>query len=98
MTNTDLRTAIEGRVWVVENVKNRAKSMETIFALDDMYLRIKKDSKIGKGPLLSEIKSAIHWIRYKSHVVGTSCCRRCRHTQWQNCKCFVTKTNAFSRD
>jgi hypothetical protein len=88
----DIRTSIEGYIWIIRNIKNRSKKIESIFLLDDLYLRITKTYP----QLTAEIKDAIRGIQYESAVVGTSCCRRCRYTKWQDCKCFITKTNAFA--
>ena len=93
----DLRTAIEGRVWVIENVLNRAKSMENIFALDDLYIHISSHKHLSKTSLLKKVKKGIRWTMWTSHCVGTSCCRHCRRTQYQDCNCFVTRTKAFSQ-
>ena len=93
MSLRDIRTAIEGKQWIIHSCRNRARIIETIFELDDLYQQISKDS--SKAPLLKTIKHAIRREQWTCHVVGASCCRRCRYTEFQNCRCFLTKTGAF---
>ncbi len=88
----DIRTAIEGNFWVAAHVGNPAKRVESIFALQDLGLKISRDSKLCTGSLRKDIKYVLRMVNTgacTSAIMGSYCCRHCRYTRWGYCKCAI---------
>ena len=63
MRTQDISTAIQGHLWVVENVNNPNKCIESIFALEDLRTQISNDKRLNAGPLMIEINKAMDTIQ-----------------------------------
>jgi hypothetical protein len=88
MTVADLRTAIEGMSWVIDKTLNRAKVAETIFELQDLRLLILKHRRYHR--LLPTVNYALRLPQAGPAMCGARCCRRCRYTQWGDCRCWLS--------
>jgi hypothetical protein len=88
MTVADLRTAMEGMSWIIATALNRAKVAETIFALQDLRLRILRNRRYHR--LLPAVNRTLRQIQTGVAMCGARCCPRCRYTQWGDCHCWLS--------
>jgi hypothetical protein len=68
MRSKDISTAIQGHLWVVENINNPNKCIESIFALEDLRTQISNDKRLNTGPLMVEINRVMDSIQRRMVV------------------------------